>query len=423
MKIPHYPRYTLILQDQERRLPQHNLDLPYPEGRSAKMLRFGNQMWGVGFNNQLQETLLNTHIAYLSKRTYVFTPFTWDLNDEPFVPIASDSHLADSPYKVRPARVPLTAYINSPTTGSPWPPGDPAPRSVSVEWWDHVCPESERLHINTTEVNAQIGVDFDEDEGIDIVEKWVKYIRSIEHRCINILWATPRIIDFKLLGSERLISLWPTYSKSPVLTHFAWSPIVLSAVERNLPALTPRISHLTRWLSVDKLSHIPGLLTLHLRRGDYKHHCEWMSTFADFEGWNRLPFLPDPWNAPSDPADRVQYALNRCWIEIDDVVKRLDKLREEHLDANLDKIFVSTNGTPEWLEELKKRLWAKGWRSVVTTRDLKLSWQERGVDNAVDMELAARGEVFVANGYSSFSSTVVRIRMVRGLPPKNTRMW
>jgi hypothetical protein len=45
-------------------------------------------------------------------------------------------------------------------------------------------------------------------------------------------------------------------------------------------------------------------------------------------------------------------------------VKRLEK----HPDPDLDRIFVSTNGTPEWLEEPKKRLWAKGWRSVITTR-------------------------------------------------------
>jgi hypothetical protein len=169
--------------------------------------------------------------------------------------------------------------------------------------------------------------------------------------------------------------------------------------------------------------------------------CEWMASWAEFEGWNRLPFL-DQWNPPLDPADRAQYTVNRCWIEIDQVIKKLDTLGEEHPDANLDKIFVSTNGTPEWLEELKKRLREKGWRSVITTRDLELTWQERGVDNAIgkwefnpdgsrietgsfgeDMELAARGEVFVANGYSSFSSTVIRMRMVRGLPPKNTRIW
>ncbi|KAF9508505.1 hypothetical protein BS47DRAFT_1415930 [Hydnum rufescens UP504] len=112
------------LQDEERCLPQHNLDLPYPEGRSVKMLHFGNQIWGFIDN---PTRLLNTYIAYLAQRTYIFTPFTWDLNNWPFVPITSDGHLMGLPYKVRPARVPLTAYINSPTMGSPWPPGDPAP--------------------------------------------------------------------------------------------------------------------------------------------------------------------------------------------------------------------------------------------------------------------------------------------------------
>ncbi len=39
----------------ENLLPQHNENLPFPEGRTARFLRFGNQMWGVGLNNQFQE--------------------------------------------------------------------------------------------------------------------------------------------------------------------------------------------------------------------------------------------------------------------------------------------------------------------------------------------------------------------------------
>ncbi|KAF9508504.1 hypothetical protein BS47DRAFT_1397736 [Hydnum rufescens UP504] len=105
--------------------------------------------------------------------------------------------------------------------------------------------------------------------------------------------------------------------------------------------------------------------------------------FASFEGWNHLPFLPNQFNPPSDSVSRAQYVLNRCWIEIDNIVKRLDKLREEHPDADLNNIFISTNGPAEWLEELKKRLWEKGWQTVITSQDLELSWQEQGVDNAV----------------------------------------
>ena len=48
---PMYPE----LKVEELALPQHDEDLPFPEGKNAKFVRFGNQMWGVGLNNQLFE--------------------------------------------------------------------------------------------------------------------------------------------------------------------------------------------------------------------------------------------------------------------------------------------------------------------------------------------------------------------------------
>lgn len=48
---PLYPE----LKVEELALPQHEEELPYPEGKNAKFVRFGNQMWGVGLNNQLFE--------------------------------------------------------------------------------------------------------------------------------------------------------------------------------------------------------------------------------------------------------------------------------------------------------------------------------------------------------------------------------
>lgn len=140
---------------------------------------------------------LNTYIAHLSNRAYVFTPFTWNLNDNEFVEIEADSHLSTSGYKVRPARVPLTAYLNSPTTGAPWPKGDSTPRAVSLEWWDHVCPESKRIHVNTTEVNQLLGIRMGSDEGDVIVKKWAGYLRTLEASCVNLLWGTDRIIDYE----------------------------------------------------------------------------------------------------------------------------------------------------------------------------------------------------------------------------------
>ena len=40
----------------ERRLPQHDLSLPFPEGEDGLYLRFPGHLWGHGLNNILQET-------------------------------------------------------------------------------------------------------------------------------------------------------------------------------------------------------------------------------------------------------------------------------------------------------------------------------------------------------------------------------
>lgn len=83
--------------DREKALPQHNVNLPYPQGREGRYIRFTNQIFGtlsfpffprlrrsgniitkligrlsdegLGWGNAMQEMLFNAHLAYLSKRT------------------------------------------------------------------------------------------------------------------------------------------------------------------------------------------------------------------------------------------------------------------------------------------------------------------------------------------------------------------
>ncbi|SRR5258708_1899999 len=75
----------------------------------------------------------------------------------------------------------------------------------------------------------------------------------------------------RLLGSERLLSLWSTYSKSPILTQFKWSPIVLGAVQKNLrPLSSPRSWIPWKSTNEDEIYQVPGLVTMHIRRGDYE---------------------------------------------------------------------------------------------------------------------------------------------------------
>jgi hypothetical protein len=104
--------------DREKRLPQHNPDLPYPQGRDGRYIRFANQLdgaWrfssasfcavaprqklvtrltflphaGLGFGNALQEMLFNAHLAYLAKRTYVPSHIWFRLPPSPCSPVTS----------------------------------------------------------------------------------------------------------------------------------------------------------------------------------------------------------------------------------------------------------------------------------------------------------------------------------------------
>lgn len=43
------------IREYERNLPQHNLDLPFPEGRTGRYVRFNIQPKGQGWNNIMNE--------------------------------------------------------------------------------------------------------------------------------------------------------------------------------------------------------------------------------------------------------------------------------------------------------------------------------------------------------------------------------
>jgi hypothetical protein len=79
---PLYERYH----EYEDNLPQHNPDLPYPEGRDAKFFWASNHVtrthltphWSQvqsdifldsGWGNAMQELLVNAHLAYVTKRS------------------------------------------------------------------------------------------------------------------------------------------------------------------------------------------------------------------------------------------------------------------------------------------------------------------------------------------------------------------
>jgi hypothetical protein len=114
--------------------------------------------------------------------------------------------------------------------------------------------------------------------------------------------------------------------------------------------------------------------------------CLWMGPWGVFDGWNQLPLLPDQFEPPTDQGEgpRSEYLIKRCWVDIGPIVGRLEQLRKNYPKEKLDKIYVSTNEDEKWLQELEKALEAQGgWRSIKSTLDLDLTWEESGVDNAI----------------------------------------
>ncbi|KAG6860179.1 hypothetical protein C0995_014749 [Termitomyces sp. Mi166 len=391
------------LKQWERDLPQHNINLPFPEGKNGRYVKFSNQVKRLGWNNALNEILMNTHLAYESKRAYVFQPHVWKEEHYAWPPEVYRNH------EFLP-HTPLNAIISGPSAGGPWDMGDDAPRSISEEWFDVVCPPEERRIINTREVKPNIGWA----DGIDIFNHWKKILLDATERCIEVEPEHhtkdfyPQTFDLWLWGSTRVLSLWPMFSQSPTSRLLEPSPIVLSAVERNTYLFNP--SGPRPELPVSR-SPYERMLAIHARRGDFKEAClhlaKWNSTFYS---WNLLEELPDSFTPPpggkegENTPENIENYLEHCLPQFDDVVAKVRDSRYEYQQQSkagpktLDVLFLLTNAKGEWLDQLKATLKEDGWHTIVTSKDLELDQEQTEVNMAVDMEIARRAAVFVGNG-------------------------
>ncbi|ESK93147.1 ATP:ADP antiporter [Moniliophthora roreri MCA 2997] len=462
---PLYEQYH----EYERNLPQHDMELPAPDGKSARFIFSANHAWGSGWGNTLQEMIMNAHLAYATKRAFVFYNYTWDRHEDAF---------SDFNGKVIPSRVPVSTMLSGPIVGGSWTPelAPYIPRAVSSEYFYKVC--QERTVIHTEDVKSALTTG----DGVTILQTWVDKINSIEDRCIEIYHDSNHIFDFWLFGSTDIHSLWPIMAKSPILTQFNFSPLILLAYTANrhhfitpkdtslasyfpsiggyLPALTyseiPRPPASAPPLSTP----IPGLMVLHLRRGDFEDHCRHLARYGStYNGYNSFPHFPDRFdpsilgmNSQEWNEDRAYNELYKehCYPDIDQIIKRVGDIRRSvderrslgqgnswlsrlltwigSSDADLHplrRIYVMTNGKNEWLDELKSALVEDGWElnGISTSRDLELTWEQKYVSQALDMYVAARAQVFVGNGFSSLTSNTVMLRMANNMDPLDTRFW
>ncbi|KAJ6619724.1 hypothetical protein B0H10DRAFT_2163803 [Mycena sp. CBHHK59/15] len=337
--------------------PSPNLDLLFPEGKTGRYVK-------VGWNNYFNEILMNTHLAYMSKRAYVFQPYQWNLTHYPWPPRGS------------------------------WHEGDNAPRSVSDAWFEVVGPLEERKIINTTD----------------------KLLLDAPESCIEIVPAPyevdnfPQVFDIWLC---RIVSLW-AFSKSPTSRLLETSPIIESAVARNRYLFLPRGPRTPRPAPREPYER---MLAMHIRR-DYKQTCHAFASFgSSYYSWYLPPFLLDVFT-PLDGthSGRIEKAMEH----------KVRDARSDYLYAfkghhqTLDVLYLLTNEHDEWLDELKNALRKDSWTTIATNHELELDLEQLDVSMAMAMDTARRAAVFIGNGWSSFTSNIVHRLLVDGKLPVST---
>ncbi|KZS97637.1 hypothetical protein SISNIDRAFT_449183 [Sistotremastrum niveocremeum HHB9708] len=364
------------IREREHAAPQHDLDLPYPEGRTGRYITFNNHFRYTGLH------------------------------------------------------VPLSAYIGGPSVGEPildTTIHGPAARSVDQQYWHQVCPPDEVVYLNVTTEQAEMGIEGDgKTEGSVLVEKWVERLSRKEERCVEIMFKTPRIFDFTLLDNPHLISIWPDFHKSPFVRDFIWSPLVHRAYSHNVHFMA---SLPDSW-KVPELGEnytLEGLLVIAVRRGDYKGHCYLLwDAGLPFNTWDMLPELPDAYirDAPDSPAEKAKF-VKHCWPSEEEMMAKIRKAREDSGNT-LKRIFMASNAELEYLEEFRENLLKDGWESVVHTlsKGIEFPTEEEALcDAMVDMEIARRAQVFIGNGFSSLTSNAVMMRLTDGKDPRTIRFW
>lgn len=205
-----------------------------------------------------------------------------------------------------------------------------------------------------------------------------------------------------------------------------WSELVLSAIPANqalgqiyplsksssFPFLRGRAALSVRApTTADLPSHFPGLLAMHVRRGDYEEHCQFLANWSSsYMGLSQHPDLPDQFTPPpgggwgeNTPENNAIYR-RKCWPTIDEIVQRVKEVMSAEESKDVERLFVLTNGERAWVTELKDTLSKmQGIKQVTTSRDLTLTWEQKYIAQAVDMAVAERAQVFIGNGVSALA--------------------
>jgi len=271
------------------------------------------------------------------------------------------------------------------------------------------CPSERFLKLDIARTSGEIGLDLNTANATTLIERWAEKLRATPDACVGLFGRWFLDMNFWFAGN-RSLTVWPELSKSPILTQHRWSAPVYRAVRRNNNLLTGG-------------APFSKLAVLHLRRGDYFSHCHTLARDASpYASWNLLPELPDRYDPPGQNAtkeEREKAVWPHC---LPSSVEIAERLRKEAGDS-IEHVFVATNGDEAFLKELRDELGGRGYGSVTTSRDLDLPGIEKDVAMIVDMEIGIRAGLFIGNGFSTFTGTIVALRLVQGRAPETSRFW
>jgi hypothetical protein len=355
-------------------------------------------------------SLLCAHVAYESKRAYVFQKYYW-----PDRKCCYPWQFNDKTWQLKGEHWPTTpfnAFLSGPVAGGPWDPGDPAPRSVSEEYFQLVCPPHDTDVITTDSVKPSLeGAD-----GAIIFNRWTQVIRDSPKRCVEVVPANvtideyPQLFDLWVVSTPRILSLWPLFRDSPVSRLLGPSPLAESVVVRNRYLFLPQGPKPSFPAPRDPFERT---MAIHVRQGEFAKACsdfaKWNSTWY---GWNQLPELPDKFIPPigdmpgDETPDIIPYYLEHCLPSTDMLINKIHKSRDDYIangmHRHLDVMFLLTDGTTEWVNQFKAALSKDGWHTIVTSKDIQYADDEQlGVNLMVDMDIARRAAVFIGNGVSA----------------------
>lgn len=243
------------------------------------------------------------------------------------------------------------------------------------------------------------------------------------------------------------------------MTRFAWSSLVHDALSANIHLFTDKPEPVNRPSSPIRLLQpdddvedgklIPGLLAIHIRRGDYAEHCRNLAKWgAEFMGWLRHPLLIDHFDKPpmagkEDTEDIAETYRQRCFPSIDEIAAKVDAVRWTPEGHGLRRLYIMTNEQTGWVNELKSKIMGTGgWDGVSSSRDLSLIPEQNYIGQAIDMAIGMRSQVFIGNGvglnkstagtmtdssdviqFSSLSANVVVLRLSRNYSALANRLW